>query len=320
MTDGIGLDLFRKMYLIRSAETAIKAFYFEDEMKTPMHMSMGEEAVVAGVCHALRPEDQVVGSYRSHALYLAKAMETDRFFAEMYGKVDGCARGKAGSMHLASPKHGMMGSCAIVGGFIPVALGLAFANKYKRNGRMVAVFHGDGAADEGAFWESLNAACLYKLPVMFICEDNRLAVHTTAAERRGFGTLTDVIRQFDCDVYADDTTDVEQVHAIAHEALTRCQEHKRPAFVHLHYYRYLEHVGVSEDFDAGYRSRDEFLAWKARDPVDFQRKRLIDAGIEDRVVQVEGEIDIMVQESVTRAKEATFSSVSETYEGVFQCG
>ena len=181
----LNVELYRKMCLIRTAETAICEHYPEDELKTPMHMSMGGEAICAGVCHALKAEDQVLGTYRSHGIYLAKTMETDRFFAEMYGRATGTSRGKAGSMHLMAPEHGLICTSAIVASHIPVALGAAFVNKATDNGQTVAVFFGDGAIDEGVFWESLNFACLRKLPVMFVCEDNGFAVHVPDPWRPG---------------------------------------------------------------------------------------------------------------------------------------
>ena len=195
MNRPLNVRLYEKMYLIRKAEEAIQEYYPEDDMKTPMHMSMGEEAIVAGVCEALDPEDQVLGTYRSHALYLAKTSETNRFFAEMYGKATGVARGKAGSMHLSSFEHGLLCSSAIVASSIPVALGVAFANKYKNRNKKVVVFFGDGAVDEGSFWESVNFAGLKKLPLLFVCEDNGLAVHTRREDRQGYSSINKVISQ-----------------------------------------------------------------------------------------------------------------------------
>ncbi len=170
--DMLNLDLYKKLYLARRAEKKIREHYMEDEMKTPMHMSMGEEAIAVGVCHALKAEDQVFATYRSHAIYLAKTQKIDDFFAEMYGKDTALLKGKGGSMHMCAPESGFMGTSAIVASIIPVAVGVAFANKQMGNDKLATVFFGDGATDEGAFWESLNVACLMKLPILFVCEDN----------------------------------------------------------------------------------------------------------------------------------------------------
>ena len=153
------LEFYKKLYLIRRAEEKIREHYSEDEMKTPMHMSMGEEAIVVGVLEAAGKKSQAFGTYRSHALYLAKTGESDMFFAEMYGKAAGPAKGKAGSMHIALPDAGVMMTSAVVGTTIPVALGAALANAYLKNKRVVVSFFGDGAVNEGVFWESLNFAC-----------------------------------------------------------------------------------------------------------------------------------------------------------------
>lgn len=312
------MELYKKLYRIRKAEEKIREHYNEDEMKTPMHMSMGEEAIVVGVCHSLEAEDQIFGTYRSHAIYLAKTGDTDNFFAEMYGKDTSLQKGKGGSMHLCAPDSGLMGTSAIVGSIIPVAVGAAFANKEKKNGKLVAVFFGDGATDEGVFWESLNVACLMKLPVLFVCEDNGLAVHTPKSSRHGHNSITDIVAQFNCDVFKDKTTDVERIYDLSCSAIRLLKETQRPCFLHLEYYRYLEHVGTNEDFDAGYRSRDEFEEWYKRDPINMQRKKLLELGIkEEGIIKIEREIDNQIVSSLKLAQKAPFPDRSELYEGVY---
>ncbi|MEE8557435.1 MAG: thiamine pyrophosphate-dependent dehydrogenase E1 component subunit alpha, partial [Myxococcota bacterium] len=170
------MDLYRRMLLIRRAEMVIQERYGEDEMKTPVHLCIGQEAVAVGVCDALSEGDQAVGTYRSHGIYLAMSDDPEGMFGELYGRVTGPGRGKAGSMHLAHPDSGLMLTSAVVGTTIPVALGLAYAHLIRGDGRRVAAFFGDGAVDEGVFWESLNFACLKRLPVLFVCEDNGLAI------------------------------------------------------------------------------------------------------------------------------------------------
>lgn len=318
MVNPTSLELYKKMFLIRRSEEKIREHYGEDDMKTPMHMSMGEEAVVAGVCQALRPGDQAVGTYRSHALFLAKTGLVEEFFAEMYGKVSGTARGRAGSMHLCSVEHGLLCCSAIVASSIPVALGTAFANKYKRNGRVTAAFFGDGAVDEGVFWESVNFASLRKLPIVFVCEDNRFAVHTRSEERHGFRSLADVVSKYECSVFEESSTDADTVYAVAREAVESAANAQRPALLVLHYYRYLEHVGINEDFNAGYRDRAEFLEWLAKDPVALQRRKLIEQGMpESQVEELEAQTTARIVQSIEKAKSADFPDESELNEGVF---
>ncbi len=311
------LELYRRIYLIRKAEEAIIKHYPEDEMKTPMHMSMGSEAISAGVCQALRPGDQVFGTYRSHALYLAKTMETDKFFAEMYGKVTGMAQGKAGSMHLSAPNHGLMVVSAVVASTIPVAVGAAFAKKQEGNGNVSAVFFGDGAIDEGNFWESLNIATLMKLPVLFVCEDNGLAVHIPAAKRHGYNSITDIVSRFQCGIFSSETTDAETIYLAALGALRFMRQTERPYFMHLRYYRYLEHVGIGEDFRAGYRTRHEFGKWLERDPLYLQFVKLLAYGItEGELLDLKEEIDEQIRNSIEAAKSANYPDASELRKGV----
>ena len=315
--DSLGHELYKKMYLIRKTEEKIQRHYLEDEMKTPMHMSMGEEAIVVGVCHALKPSDQVLGTYRTHALYLAKAMETDKFFAEMYGKVTGTGKGKCGSMHLFAPDAGLICTSAIVASSIPIAVGAAFANKRTGNGKTVAVFFGDGAIDEGAFWESINLACLMKLPVLFVCEDNGYAVHSPGKSRHGYQNIADIVAQFQCNIFRSDSTDVEILYHLTQKAIALMEKNNRPSFLHLTYYRYLEHVGVFDDFNAGYRSRDEFEKWRDCDPLMLQRKKLENAFSKDQIKTIELEIERQIESSQRKAQQTPLPEEHVLYEGLF---
>jgi len=314
----LDLDLYRKLYLARRAEEKIRQHYMENEMKTPMHMSMGEEAIAVGVCHALKVEDQVFATYRSHAIYLAKTQNIDDFFAEMYGKDTALLKGKGGSMHMCAPECGFMGTSAIVASIIPVAIGAAFANKQQGNSKLVIVFFGDGALDEGAFWESLNVACLMKLPVLFVCEDNGFAVHTATSKRQGYASIADIVSRFNCNLLKENTTDAEVIYKLTRQAIKLIKTTQMPCFMHLRYYRYLEHVGINGDFDAGYRSREEFEEWYKKDPINLQRKKLLNHGIkEGEITRIEREIDNQIENSIRLAKEAPFADISELYKGVF---
>jgi TPP-dependent pyruvate/acetoin dehydrogenase alpha subunit len=315
---GLNLRFYKKLYLIRRCEEQIIAHYSEDQMKTPMHMSMGAEAIAVGVCEALNAQDQVFGTYRSHALYLAKTDDSDDFFAEVYGRETALLKGKGGSMHLCAPAHGFMGTSAIVASIIPVAAGCAFANKRADNGKMIAVFFGDGAVEEGVFWESLNLACLMRLPMLFVCEDNGLAVHTSKSSRQGFESITEIVSKFNCLVYEAKTTDAEAIYKLTRRAVNEVNSRSMPAFLRLEYFRYLEHVGVNEDFDAGYRRREEFEQWLRADPVSLQRKKLTALGwAENAIEEVEAQINEKVNRSLAKAQEAKFCDVSELFRGVF---
>lgn len=312
----LNIDLYKKLYLIRTAENAIIKYYNEDQMKCPMHMSYGSEAISAGICHALGDRGQIFTTYRSHAAFLAKTQDTDYFFAEMYAKDTSPIKGKGGSMHLCHHQYDFMGTSAIVASNIPVAVGASFANKMKRRDKVVCVFFGDGAIDEGVFWESINFACLKRLPIIFVCEDNGLAVHTSTSIRRGYDSIIDIISKFNCFVLESDSTDVKIIYDLTSQALE--YSHERPVFMNLKYYRYLEHVGINEDFDAGYRPKKEFEEWYDKDPIKLQRSRLLDIIGEDVVQRIEKEIDEKITRSISRAKNAPLSDNKEAYKDIFK--
>lgn len=308
------LLLYKKIYTIRQSEIAIQKYYFEDDMKTPMHMSMGEEAIVSGVCHALSDSDQVLGTYRSHALYLAKTLDIKGFFAEMYGKKSGCAKGKSGSMHLSCPELGHMGSSAIVATTIPVSVGCALSNKMLNSDKICAAFFGDGATNEGAFWESINFAALKKLPILFVCEDNGLAVHTSYNTITGYKDLYRLIDEFDFNLFCSSSTDAEEIYTGAHKVVRDMKLNGNPGFILAKYHRQLEHVGVNEDYDAKYREKPEFLF----DSVGVQRDNLLKWKIlEKDILDLERSINKEVEDAIEFAKSESFSSIQETYQDVF---
>lgn len=318
--NSVNIDLYQTMYLIRKSEKTIQNYYAEDQMKTPMHMSMGEEAIVSGVVAALNPDDQVLGTYRSHALYLAKTGETDQFFAEMYGKETGMAQGKSGSMHLSAPEKGLLCCSAIVASSIPIALGAAFANQYQKNKKRVAVFFGDGATDEGVFWETLNFAGLKKLPILFICEDNDFAVHTARQQRQAFASLPEIVEKFGYNVFEEKSTDPEVIYSTTQKALAAMEANGNPCFLRLHYYRYLEHVGINEDFHDAYRPLDEYQRWLEMDPVEMQRKKLLENGVSlQQIEDIEQDVDIQIKQSIAFAENSAFSDISDLYRGIFKC-
>lgn len=308
-------ELYQTMYLIRESENLIKEHYYENEMKTPMHMSAGGEAISAGICAALQKTDIVYGTFRSHALYLAKTQETDQFFGELFGKTNSMANGKAGSMHLIGPADGHYGSVAIVSGAIPVAVGSAFASAYKKTKQVVAAFFGDGATDEGSFWESLNCACVWQLPMLFVCEDNGLAVHTPKKYRQGYHNIDNIVAQFKCRSYIINTTDVEEIYQKITPIITHVREDSYPAFVHLEYYRYLEHVGVNEDFSAGYRE-NEMNTWGIKDPLLIARNKLVEQIGVKEVELLESETKTRILNSFTMARQMSNPDPSEVLKDV----
>jgi len=310
------LKLYEKMFLIRAVEEKIIEHYPDDDMKTPMHMSMGSEFISTGVLHALGKRAQVFSSYRSHAPYLARTGDTDKFFAEMYGRIGGTSDGKGGSMHLADPDKGFMYSSGIVASCIPVAVGAAYANKVKGNGKIAVVFFGDGATNEGNFWESLNLACLLQVPVLFVCEDNGLAVHTKREDRNGYISLTRILRGFECEAFKNFTGDVMYVYRQTLASIKYLNEN-RPVLMQVGYCRYLEHVGINGDWHQEYRNPDEYQKWVEKDAVHKLRVELIRRGMEEQIKRLEYKIELRVDTSVVKAMQAKSAPPHIAYSGVY---
>ena len=311
-------NIYETMFRIRAAEEAIIKHYPEDDMKTPMHMSIGEEAIVTGVCEALSERDYLLGTYRSHALYIARTKETDRFFAELYGKEAGTGKGKAGSMHLAQPDMGLLYCSAIVGGTISIASGVALASKMRGDRKVVTVFFGDGASDSGTFWESINYASLEQIPVLFVHEDNDLAVHTRKKSRQGHKGLENVLANFDIDVYNGDGCSVFGIYEMTRIIIQKIRETSRPAFLTTKYFRFLEHVGISSDLSENYRAEDK-SDWQDKDPVKVARRELLLRNdiFEDEVLKLEQRIESQVTQSIERAKSSPPLNPAEVVSDVF---
>jgi len=313
----LNIALYEKIYLIRRAEERVCEVYPSDVMKTPVHLSFGEESIVAGICQALKKDDQVYGTYRNHALYLAKGGDLDMFFAELYGKATGIAKGKAGSMHISFPDVGFMASSAVVSSIIPVALGAAFAAKYMKSNHIAVVFFGDGATEEGVFWESLNVAGLKELPILFVCEDNGLAIHTHISDRQCY-RIPEAVKPFGISVRSESTTDPEKIFNVAEHAVQSIRKTSRPCLLHFKYHRYLEHVGISEDYDCGYRCKEDCEHWYAVDPVKVQREKLLSNGIEEGEIRaLETTIEKRIDESIRKANEAPYALEPELFRDVY---
>jgi TPP-dependent pyruvate/acetoin dehydrogenase alpha subunit len=259
--------LFRSLYRIRRVEEEIARVYPSDRIKSPVHLSIGQESVSVGVCEALRPEDVVFGTYRGHALYLARGGDLRKMIAELYGKATGCAKGKGGSMHLIDVAHGVMGMSAVVGTTIANAVGYAYALKLRRRDALVASFFGDGATEEGVFAEALNFAALKKLPVLFVCENNQYAIHTHQDRRQGLPAICERARALGVPGERLDGNDVLRLVSRARESVARVRREEGPQLLEVMTYRLREHVGPGEDYHLGYRDREEAEPWIISDPV-----------------------------------------------------
>ena len=310
-----GLELYKKLLLIRLAEEAIRTSYHENDMKTPVHLGIGQEAIPVGVCHGISDNIVAFGTYRNHALYLALTQETDKFFAELFGKDSGLGRGKAGSMHLCAPDQGLLATSAVVATTIPLAVGAALAHAYRREATTVAVFFGDGATEEGVFWESLNFACLRGLNILFVCEDNGLAIHSGASDRRGYSSLVETVRSFRCKTAETDGSDLPAVIRTTRQLRAEMAESKQPGFLHLSYLRLLEHVGINEDFSVGYRHTPSSEERLAQDPVARFTAYLLDHGcVQYELDNIRSGIEAQIARSLDLARQAGFPTADALYE------
>lgn len=265
-------ELFYKALRIRLVEERIIELYPTDKIQSPVHLSIGQEAVAVGACQSLKQTDTLFASYRNHAFYLAKGGDLRAMFAELYGKVTGCAGGKAGSMHLLAPEVGLMGSSAVVASTIPHAVGAALVAKRRKHEQVIVAAFGDGATEEGVYHESLNFAALHKLPVIFLCENNGLAVHSALSARQSY-RIIEHARYYGLSVTCvPEGHDLMKIYEVFSGIVDHVRQHRTPYFIEIQTYRYKEHVGPGEDHHAGYRSCEEFEAWKAKDPLILNKK------------------------------------------------
>lgn len=279
MNPVLSKELLLQMTRIRFVEEAIANRYPEGKMRCPTHLSIGQEAVAAAVGIALRKTDLAVSGHRAHAHYLGKGGGLREMIAEIYGKKTGCAHGKGGSMHLIDESVGFMGSTAIVGGTVPVGVGLGYGLKVQGSDRVSCVFLGDAVAEAGVFHESLNFAALKLLPVLFVCENNLYSVYSPLSVRQPAGRkIADMASAIGVPAVQGDGNDAEKVYEVADKALNEIRSGGGPRFLELATYRWREHCGPNFDNNIGYRSEAEFLAWKERDPIRLLERRLLDRG------------------------------------------
>ncbi len=261
------IDLYKVMQQIRQTELKIAEIYPSDKIQSPVHLSIGQEAVSAGVCRALKITDHLYGTYRSHGIYIAKGGDLNAMFAELFGKDPGCARGKGGSMHLVAPEVGLIACSAIVASVIPVATGDALAAKVKREKRAVVSFFGDGAVDEGVFYESVNFAVLKKLPVLYVLENNQYAIHSKVKDRHGQTDLYRLTEGLGLPGTRYDGNDVAAVYGATLSAVERIKKGSGPVLLEFATYRMREHVGIASDIGEEYRISGENKIAVQNDPI-----------------------------------------------------
>ena len=312
-------EFWRRMKRIRMVEEAIAEAYPVGEMRCPTHLCIGQEAAGAAAGMALRPDDFAVSSHRAHGHYLGKGGDLFRMLAEIHGKADGCSKGKGGSMHLVDTSVGFMGSTAIVANTIPVGVGLGLSIQLKETDQISCVFLGDGAVEEGVFYESVNFAAVRKLPVLFICENNLYSVYSPLGVRqpkkRSIQGMVESIG-VDGKTLTDGASDIlSGVTA----AVGRVRASGEPFFIEIPTYRWREHCGPNMDDDLGYRPEEEVRNRKERDPLACFENELLTAGqlTDASISSEEAAIELEITEAFKAVAGAAFPDPEEMFSGVY---
>jgi len=305
-----GLELLRQMLRVRRFEEKCVELYSATKIRGFMHLYIGEEAVAVGAMQALGPEDAIVATYREHGHALVRGVSADSIMAEMYGKVEGCARGRGGSMHLFDAATRFYGGNAIVGGGLPLAVGLALADKLQGRRRVTACFFGDGAVAEGEFHECMNLAALWRLPVLFLCENNRYAMGTAIERYESETDLALKAGSYEMTAWSVDGMDVLAVEDAACRAAAEVRDGDRPCFLELRTYRFRAHSMYDPDL---YRSKEEIDRWKQHDPIPALIAQLQASGIlnDGQLDELERSIEQEIEDAIAFAEAGTLEPDDE---------
>jgi TPP-dependent pyruvate/acetoin dehydrogenase alpha subunit len=312
-------QLFTAMQTIRTVEDKVAFVYPEQEIKCPVHLCTGQEAIAAGVCIHLKKEDTIFSTHRSHGHCIAKGMDLKPLIAELYGRTTGCARGKGGSMHLVSPEDGIPGTTAIVGGCIPLAVGAALSSVMQKKNAVSVAFFGDGAVDEGTFHESMNFASLRKLPVVFVCENNNYATNSPRKARQPDVNIAARAAGYGIPGASADGNDVLAVYREAEKAVKRARAGEGPTLLEFITYRWKGHVGPTADIESGCRPSDKHEEWLKKCPLDRFKKYLLDNKFLSSMEMSRANADIekTLMEAMEFAKSSPLPQASELYDQVW---
>lgn len=312
-------DLYKGMEKIRRIELKISEQYPTQEMRCPVHLSIGQEAVPVGISACLGLDDHVVSAHRSHAHYLAKGGSLEKMLGELFGKVVGCARGKGGSMHLVDLDVNFTAAVPIVGSSISIGTGIGLGLKLQQSPGKVVVYFGDGATEEGVFTESLDFAALMNLPVLFVCENNFYSVYTSlGARQHPARDLQKICEGHGIRSFKGNGNDVLEVRQLTEEAIFYMDAYKKPALLEFETYRWLEHCGPNWDDHLGYREEGELKHWMSRCPIENLKIHLFEQGIDQRELdKVNADIDRHIGDAFDFVRNADFPDISELHQHVY---
>ena len=308
------MRMLRRMMLIRRFDENVMEMVQRGEMVGAAHTYIGEEAVAVGACAALRGEDYITGNHRSHGHPIAKGGDIRRAMAELLGKSTGYCKGKGGSMHLADFSIGILGESGIVASALPVAVGAALGTKMQGRDRVVVSFFGDGASNQGACHEAMNLASIWKLPTIFLCENNQYAVTTHFSDVVAVENISDRAEAYNMPGVLVDGQDVMAVYEAAREAVARARGGDGPSLIEARTYRYEEHSeGLGRVLRESYRSEEEVQKWRDRDPIKLHTQRLIEQGIatQEEITEVQEGVAAAVEEALGFARESPYPDESD---------
>lgn len=314
------ISLYKQLYKIRKVELVIEELYPSDEMKTPIHLCIGQEAIAVGVCANLRKEDYVFSNHRGHGHYIAKAGDLKKMIAELYGKETGCSKGRGGSMHLIDTSVGLFGSSSIVGGSVPIAVGAALGSLLKKEKRVSVVFFGDGAVEEGVLYESFNFVKLKNLAVIFVCENNFYSVCSPLSKRQYSDNIYLRCAGFSIPSYRIDGTDVLKVYSISRRVIEQARKERGPSFLECRAYRWRGHSGSGSDVKLGYRSQEELDKWLRKDPLKRYERFLIKNKIltKEEISSIQKSIDEEIKEAFIFGQKSPLPKPESLLDNVYQ--
>ena len=305
------INLYKSMYLIRRTEELIAENYKKQQMRCPVHLSVGQEAAATGVCSTLNKKDLIISTHRSHAHYLAKGGNLYKMISELHGKKDGSSAGLGGSMHLQDYTSGVIASVPIVGSTIPIGVGIAMANKKLNKNNIVVIFFGEGATEQGVFFESLNFAKLHNLSILFVCENNLFSVYTNLTKRQpSQRNILKIANSFGINSFSIDGNDVLKIYEtskkIRKEIINKCN----PILMELKTYRWMEHCGPNYDDALNYRPKGELQKWIAKCPIKRLEKLVISKLLTNlQIKNLKEVINRNINKNFIKAEKAPFPSI-----------
>ncbi|MFC1929131.1 thiamine pyrophosphate-dependent dehydrogenase E1 component subunit alpha [Chloroflexota bacterium] len=320
----ISPEVLRKLYLlmlkIQKVELKVDELYHEDEMKTPVHLCLGQEAIAAGVCLNLNTDDYVFSNHRGHGHYIAKGGNVKAMIAELYNRETGCSRGRGGSMHLVDTSVGILGTSSIVGGCIPLATGAALGSVIKKDNRVSVAFFGDAAVEEGVTYESINFAMLRQLPIVYVCENNFYSVFSHLSKRQARDAIYRRFEGLSIPGYRVDGNNVIEVYRTAKKAIDNARRGGGASFIECRTYRLRDHHGTSSGVEAGYRTQEEVDEWAVRCPVTNFEHFLLEQQITttNEIDEFATAIDQEVEEAFNFAQASPLPAEDEVLEYLYQ--